>query len=95
MKDELHVIDKLVASHDWKKSVIKKKKKNPIKLKNCCFYLCQENASLLAGYVYYLLACNHRGRVLLEKESPRFRTQQEILSFVDDNKPKGCIPIGG
>lgn len=92
MSKKVNPIDVIVANHEWKKNK-NKKRENPIVQKHYTFYLCQFKESIEAGYSYYLLARNQKGRVLAELESPRFRTKAEVLSFVDNAQLKGFIPV--
>lgn len=65
---------------------MKKKDKvelKPFKVRHHQFYPTVFSSSLAEGYLYYILSFDRRGMVLLEVNSPRFKSEEEAREYVD------------
>lgn len=73
------------------------KKNKPVQIrafshKHYQFFPCSVTKLRKAGYVYYLLTRTRSGILLIEENSPRFKTKEEAIAFATEHKLTGYIP---
>ena len=70
----------------WKESKVNKKKIKPelikpFDIKHFRFFPCNYQKNTRKGFVYYLAIRNHKGILILENNSPMFKSREECLEF--------------
>ena len=76
------------------KKIIKEKKDlKPFQIRHYRFFPCCWAASLKEKYVYYLINRKQNAYIIThELNSPRFKSREEAVAFVSNNKDYSFIP---
>ena len=75
-----------------KKTVVKKEIK-PFEIKHYRFFPCVWSKSIKEGYLFYLMVRKHGAYIPRhEFDSPRFKTKNDAIDFVNNNKDTSFVP---